>query len=47
MGRGGLGAAAEISMPLWSTGGMSARCTIESLEVSLRGFLLQLSHALY
>ena len=47
MGRWGLDAAAETSTPLWSTGGMSARCTTESLEVSPEGFLLQLTHASY
>ena len=47
MGRWGLDAAAETSMPLWNTGGMSARCTTESLEVSLKGFWSQLTHTLY
>ena len=43
MGKREFGVAAEISMPLWSTGGMSVRCTTESLEVSLKVFQLQLT----
>ncbi len=42
MVRGGYGAAAEISMLLLSTGGMSAKSTIVNSGVSVKAYFLLL-----